>query len=62
MGQPREATMTSTSWGETCIGTKQDLWKLIANPVVEAKSLRIWLRQEAASGLSLQRMRVLSAY
>jgi hypothetical protein len=38
MGHPRVAAMSAASGGGTFIGTKQDLWKLMARPVAAAKS------------------------
>jgi hypothetical protein len=54
--------MATASGGGTFIGTKHDLWKLMANPVATAKSSSTSRRQPAALVEALQRIRVSSAY
>jgi hypothetical protein len=62
MAHPCEFAMAEATHEETCIGIMHDLWKLIARPVAAAKSSRTLLRQAAAVGEALQRIRVSSAY
>jgi hypothetical protein len=54
--------MSVAAWGWTFMGIKQDLWKLIANPVAAAKSSSTCRRHAVALGEALQRIRVSSAY
>ena len=62
MEHPRVEAITAATESSTCMGMKQDLWKLIANPVALAKSSRIFLRVVADARSARQRMRVSSAY
>jgi hypothetical protein len=54
MGHPRVVAMFAASSEETNMGMKQDLSKLMARPVAEAKSSKTRLRVAAAAGVALQ--------
>ena len=62
MGQPRVVAMMAACAGSTCMGTKQDLWKLMVRPVAFAKSSRTFFRREMEATSPRQRIRVSSAY